>query len=501
MKLLSALVSAAACGIMGLTATPVAAQSFSTESSNPVVYSVDSLESPEKPPVNIAAEETTPSVDSLDVTISTPADKILESVQPGVVVPTAPPVPATIPVPTPAPVVASEVVNSPVINSSVDPKAVNSGKPATEPPVPLIIPVAAPRTQTRVLNRAEVFQEKVAPVPAPAAQPADVPVSSNGGGMAPIVNPLVGSAIPTTPPVSPVVTNPVIPVTQPVSSVADSKVTANVQAPITTQSPNTVVGSNVVTNPVLPVTGAADDKAAKPVSPMADTKPKACDRPTLESSIWTRAPDRGPAEYRVESKYNNPCSRTTATAGLNIASTRAIDLEITQGVGNFEITTKALLTPSVTLQTFGAKYTRGPLTFEFSRDFVEPAWNGKIGAEFEIFRKHKDPDKVNLELSAHAPDRAPMDGRLAVTYTRTRSNTKAILGANFSATGTAADLEVTQGLGAGLEVTAKAGLIPEVQLQSLGLKWARGGWSLEVKRDLTPDKLAWEGKIAYTISF
>lgn len=497
MKLLSALVSAAACGIMGLTATPVAAQSFSTESSNPVVYSVDSLESPEKPPVNIAAEETTPSVDSLDVTISTPADKILESGQPGVVVPTAPPVPATIPVPTPAPVVASEVVNSPAINSSVDPKAVNSGKPATEPPAPLIILVAAPRTQTRVLNRAEVFQEKVAPVPAPAAQPADVPVSSNGGGMAPIVNPLVGSAIPTTPPVSPVVTNPVIPVTQPVSSVADSKVTANVQAPITTQSPNTVVGSNVVTNPV-PNTGVADDKAAKPVSPLVDTKPKACDRPTLESSIWTRAPDRGPAEYRVESKYNNPCSRTTATAGLNIASTRAIDLEVTQGVGNVEFTTKALLTPSVTLQTFGAKYTRGPLTFELSRDFVEPAWNGKIGAEFEIFRKQEDPDKVNLELSAHVPDRAPVGGRVAVTYTRTRSNTKAVLGANFSNTATSADLEVTQELGS-LAVTAKVGLFPTVQLQSVSAKLNRGPWSLEVKRDLLSN--AWEGKVGYTIRF
>jgi hypothetical protein len=295
-----------------------------------------------------------------------------------------------------------------------------------------------------------------------------------------------------------------IPATQPSNENVGSKVATSPSVGNQVQMAQSAseTGSKVVFNPVLN-TGVMNgfvDKP-KPVSPSVDTKAEVCDPANLENSIKIRAPDLGSLESRVSGKYSNPCAKTTATLGYNAnvdqSGQRSVDLEVTQGVGNFEFSAKTNLKPAIALQSAGIKWSNKKVTLEATRDFVEPSVKGKIGIEFPMFKGQ--PDTGLIEMEVHALDNGPVDGRVAATYTRPTSKTKAVLGANFSNTSTSADLEITQGIGDNLEITAKAGLIPTVELQSVGAKLNRGGWSLEVKRDLLGQ--AWEGQVQYSIKF
>jgi hypothetical protein len=534
MKLFSTLLSAAVCGFFAL-ATPVAAQSFAPQS-NEIVYSVDSLESTGEP-VNIAAE-TTPTVQSLE-TVSVPADTARKEL---VIYEAPTPVAMPVPVSTPADIVqpatpvATPVVTRKVgnINPSVDAN-VAGVKPVVAPkaaPTSVAVPVPAPISRvtsapadSRWSNPS--LQRKAASSRVDTKVVATQSPSVFAGSKA-VAHPEVGTAVQPVIParaisaftdtriltqeeafaskvagskagVSPTITT--VPAAQPVSktdgtAVADPLVGGQVQ--VQTAKVGKEAGGKAAGNPVL-TTGATEPKAVKPASPAIDTKPKTCDPANLESSIWTRAPDHGPSEYRAATKYSNPCTKTTATLGLNVASTRSVDLEMTQGIGNFEITAKTNLQPALALQMAGIKYSNGQITLEASRDFVEPSTSAKLGIEFPMFKSQKVPDTGLLEMSIHAPDKAPVDGRVAFTYERKVSQTKATLGANFSNTGTAADLEITQGIGSGFEVTGKVGLLPQPQLMAVGGKYSRGPWSVEIKRDIVGN--AWEGKVGYTITF
>ncbi len=377
----------------------------------------------------------------------------------------------------------SKVVSSPVVGTQVN---------ATQP-------------------TSQKADSKVATFKVQAAQPFNTIVESKA-----VASPLVGNQVPATQfsnlgvgskvAVSPSVDNQIQTATQPgskqevASKVAVSPVVGNqVQA---TQPVSQETGSKVAFNPVLN-TGVMNGFIEKPepVSPSADTKPVVCDPANLENSIKVRAPDLKPSETRVAAKYSRPCSKTTATLGYSAnvdqSGRRAVDFEVSQGIGNFEITAKTNLTPAIALQSAGVKWSNKKVTLEATRDFVEPSVKGKIGIEFPMFKGQ--PDTGLIELEVHALDAGPVDGRVAATYTRPSSQTKAVLGANFSNTSSSADLEITQGIGKNLEVTAKTGLIPTVQLQALGMKLTRGGWSLEVKRDLL--ERAWEGQVTYSIKF
>ncbi len=481
----------------------------------------------------VAAPVSTPA-DMFVVQPSNPSVKVERSSSVDVVVPAVQPTAEPVSPLANTKVKTATPVAVPVVNPLVDvsPSAVKTV--SEEAPTSVVIPVPAPRSleipsESRVGNptsrswKASPLVGKKVQNPT-ATQPTDLKVGSKVANFdiqaaqpfntivesKTVSNSLVGTEIPATQPSNlgvgskVAIVNPAQPVTQ-----SDSKAAANplVSKPVqvkTATQPVSATGSKVAFNPVLN-TGVMNGftEKPKPVSPLADTKAKVCDPANLENSIKIRAPDRGPSETRVAAKYSRPCSKTTATLGYNAnvdqSGKKTVDLEITQGIGDFEVTAKTNLKPAVTLQTAGIKWSKGQVTLEASRDFANPAWNGKVGIEMEVFKKQKDPDKILLEMGVHAPDGAALDGRVATTYTRKSSNTKAVLGANFSNTATSADLEITQGIGKNLEVTAKAGLLPAVQLQSLGAKLTRGGWSLEVKRDLLGQ--AWEGQVQYTIKF